>query len=313
MITFFKTENGIMRKVDAPSPGCWINVISPDKDEIKVLTNEFNVNPEYIRYALDEEESSRIENEDGQTLITVDVPLTEKNDDNSVIYSTIPLGIVVMRNYVVTICTKDNATIHEFADEMVKNVDTSLKTRFVLQLFLRMSARYLQYLKQIDRYSGFVERKLRKTMKNRELIQMLDLEKSLVYFRTSLKSDAATIEKMARGRYLKLYEEDKELLDDVMVEIKQAIEMANIYSSVLSETMEALSSIISNNLNSVMKVLTSITVLMAIPTMIFSFYGMNIGETAGGLILASNTWIPLGIALVATLLVGIWLWKKDMF
>ncbi len=313
MITFFKTENGIMRKVDVPSPGCWINVISPDKDEIKLLTDEFGVDPEYIRYSLDEEETSRVETEDGHTLITVDVPLTEKNENNSVIYSTIPLGIVIMHNYVVTICTKDNATIHEFADEMVKNVDTSLKTRFVLQIFLRMSARYLQYLKQIDRYSGFVEKSLRKTMKNRELIQMLDLEKSLVYFRTSLKSDAATIEKIARGRYLKLYEEDKELLDDVLVEIKQAIEMANIYSNVLSETMEALSSIISNNLNSVMKVLTSITVLMAIPTMIFSFYGMNIGETAGGLILASNTWIPLGIAVVATLLVGIWLWKKDMF
>lgn len=313
MITFFKTVNGIMRKVDAPSDGCWINVVSPDKEEILLLTEKYGVDPEYIRYSLDEEESSRVESEDGHTLITVDVPLTEKNDDNSVIYSTIPLGIVVMHKYVVTICTKDNATIHEFADEMVKNVDTNLKTRFVLQLFLRMSARYLQYLKQIDRYSSFVEKSLRKTMKNRELIQMLDLEKSLVYFRTSLKSDAATLEKIARGRHLKLYDDDQELLDDVLVEIKQAIEMANIYSSVLSETMEALSSIISNNLNSVMKVLTSITVLMAIPTMIFSLYGMNIGESAGGLILASNIWIPLGIAVGATLLVGFWLYKKDMF
>ena len=312
MIAFYKTINGKISKIKNREEGCWINVVSPDADEIRTLIEDFGVDPEYIRSSLDEEESSRIEAEDGSTLIIMDVPVAEKENDN-LVYFTMPIGIIVTKEHVFTVSLKDNSVVHEMADGIVKNANTALKTQFVLLLLLRMAARFLQYLKQMDKISNFLERELRKSMRNKELIQLLDLEKSLVYFQTSLKSDETTMEKILRGRFIKLYDEDQDLLEDVLIEIKQAIEMANIYLSILSGTMDAFASVISNNLNIVMKVLTSITILMAIPTMIFSFYGMNIGASAGGLPFAGTIWIPLAIAGVVTLIVGLVLYKKDMF
>jgi len=177
-------------------------------------------------------------------------------------------------------------------------------------LLFRGATRYLMYLKQIDRIASHLESKLHKSMKNQELIELLGLEKSLVYFSTSLKSNEVTLEKILRGRVIKMYDEDQDLLEDVLIEVKQAIEMANIYSSILSGTMDAFASIISNNLNIVMKVLTSITILMAIPTMVFSFYGMNIEN---GLFLDQFQWFPLAFSAVATGIVAAILVKKNMF
>ena len=178
----------------------------------------------------------------------------------------------------------------------------------MLHFVLRVATRYLQYLKQIDKISGHVEKELRKSMKNKELIQLLEISKSLVYFSSSLKADEITMEKMMRGRFIKLYEEDQDLLDDVIIELKQAIEMASIYLNILSGTMDAFASVISNNLNIVMKVLASITLIMSIPTIISGLYGMNVGN-----IPIQNFWFPVGLSVVMMLIAAFVLYKKKMF
>ena len=246
MIDFFKSTNGRIHRLSDLEEGCWINVINPTEDELNLLISDYEVEPEFLRAALDEEESSRIESEDTSTLIILDVPVAEKKED-SLIYTTMPIGIVVTPRHVITVSLRDNPVLSELADGMVRNIHTALKTQFVMHIMLRMAQRYLQYLKQIDKISNHVEMQLRKSMKNKELIQLLELQKSLVYFSTSLKADEITMEKMMRGRYIKLYEEDQDLLEDVLIEIKQAIEMSSIYLNILSGTMDAFASVISNN------------------------------------------------------------------
>lgn len=311
MIAYYKTVGGKVQQLAGKEENCWINVVSPTESEIKELIDVFGIEPEFLRASLDEEESSHIENEEDHTLIIMDFPVVEKREEG-VFYSTSPIGIILLEKHLFTISLKENPIIQEFCSGMVKNVQTAHRTQFVLHLLFRMANRFLQYLKQIDKVSDFLEKQLRKSMRNKELVQLLDLEKSLVYFQTSLKSDETTLEKLLRGRYIKLYDDDQDLLEDVLIEIKQAIEMSNIYLSILSGTMDAFASVISNNLNIVMKALTSITIVMAIPTMIFSFYGMNIGENVG-LPFAGNYLFPLGISLVATVAAGIILYKKEMF
>ncbi|MEG1886620.1 MAG: magnesium transporter CorA family protein [Oscillospiraceae bacterium] len=312
MINYYKTVGSVTQQIPQMEPGCWINVCAPDLEERNWLINSLDIPPEFLQASLDEEESSHIEAEDGQTLIIIDVPFAEMQDDG-IAYYTIPIGIIVCPKNIVTVSIKDNSVIREFADGVIKGVNTTLRTRFFLQILLRMATRFLQHLKQIDKRSTHLERQLRKSMRNKELIQLLDLQKSLVYFQTSLKSNEITLEKITKNRAIALYEEDQELLEDVMIEIKQAIEMSNIYLSILSGTMDAFASVISNNLNIVMKVLTSITIVMAIPTMIFSFYGMNIGEAAGSLPFASNIIVPIVIAVIGTLIAAIFLLSKGMF
>ena len=229
-------------------------------------------------------------------------------DKNMLQYTTLPLGIVIMKGYVVTISLYENLNIDDMAQGRIKGVNTDLKTRFLLLLLLRISQRYLIYLRQIDRISSRTEQRLHKSMQNKELIQMLGLEKSLVYFSTSLKTDEITLNKIMRGKAIKLYDEDQDLLDDVLIEIHQAIEMCNIYSNILSGTMDAFASVISNNLNIVMKVLTVITIVMAIPNIIFSFYGMNVAGLP-----FPQWWFPTGLAIVACIIATIIFIKKDMF
>lgn len=312
MINFYKTINGYICQTPVYEANCWVNVIDPTDEEISELQEKFNVDYDYIRSSLDEEESSHIETENDTTFLIFDAPCVEKENDN-LIYNAMPIGVVISPESIITISSKDNPVLMDFSQGVVKNIQTAHKSRFVLTMLFRMATRFLQYLKQIERYSGNLESKLRKSMKNKELMQLLDLKKSLVYFQTALKANQTTIQKITRGKFLKLYDEDEDLLDDVNVEMSQAIEMANIYASVLSGTMDTFASLISNNLNTVMKVLTSITILMAIPTMVFSFYGMNTGVNSGGLPLADWWLWPTVMAVAVTLIVGIILYKKDMF
>lgn len=307
MIEYYKTINGRVRPLEDMEPGCWINVVNPDEKEINSLIQEFSLEPDFLRAALDEEESSRIEAEDGTTLIILDAPVAEKAGDG-VSYSTLPIGILVTKTNVITVTLRENPLIAEFSEGVVKGVQTDLRTQFVLRLMLRVATRYLQFLKQIDKLSSSLEKQLRKSMKNKELIQLLDVQKSLVYFSTSLKADETTLEKLMRGRYIKLYEEDQDLLEDVLIEIKQAIEMSSIYLNILSGTMDAFASVISNNLNIVMKVLASVTVVISIPNIIAGFYGMNVE----GLPLAQFWWFPVVFAVALMGAVGWFLHKKDM-
>lgn len=274
MILYYKTINGRISKIENYEEGCWINCVSPSDEEVDYLISTFNIEPDFLRASLDEEESSHIDCEDGVTLIMIDSPVVEKTGKN-LTYYTMPLSMMITDRNVITVSLKSNSIIDEFAEGLMRNVRTDYKTHFVLHVMLRMASKYLQYLNQIDKISNHVEKELRKSMKNKELIQLLEIEKSLVYFSSSLKSAKVTLEKIMRGRYVKLYEDDQDLLEDVIIEIKQAIEMSDIYLNILSGTMDAFASIISNNLNIVMKILASITLILSIPTIISGIYGMN--------------------------------------
>lgn len=314
MLEFYKTFGTETKKIDKPEPGSWISAIAPTEEEKNYLIEEMGILPEFVKSSLDAEESSHIDYDEdyNQTLVIVDYPSAEEVEDgydkNMLQYTTLPLGIVIMKGYVVTISLYENLNIDDMAQGQIKGVNTDLKTRFLLLLLLRISQRYLIYLRQIDRISSRTEQRLHKSMQNKELIQMLGLEKSLVYFSTSLKTDEITLNKIMRGKAIKLYDEDQDLLDDVLIEIHQAIEMCNIYSNILSGTMDAFASVISNNLNIVMKVLTVITIVMAIPNIIFSFYGMNVAGLP-----FPQWWFPTGLAIVACIIATIIFIKKDMF
>ncbi len=314
MVKYYRTVEGKVCEIENLEPGCWVSVVTPTETEISDLEEDLNIDRDYIRAALDEEEPSRIESDDGVTLIVVDYPVAEKDNDpdGTLLYSTTPMSIIITEKNVITVSAKENVVLDELAKGVVKGIQFNLRTRFVFTILLRIAARYLQYLKQIDKISNYVEGKMYRSMLNKGLIQLFGLEKSLVYFSTSLKSNEAVLEKLMRGRFIKLYEEDQDLLDDVIIEVKQAIEMTDIYSNILSRTMDAFSSIINNNLNIVMKRMTTITIIIALPTIVFSFYGMNLNENAGGLPLA-NLWFPLVLSLVLSVLVGILITKIQKF
>ncbi len=309
MLSYYKTIQNNLVKIDAIEKGCWINLIDPTEEEIQCLISSLGIDSGFLRAALDEEETSRVEIEDEQTLLIIDVPFAEKlENQNGVIFSTLPLGIIVAPDNIITVCLKEQRAIADFAAGSVKNIQTSMKTQFILHLLLRIANNFLFYLRQVEKISSHIERQLYRSLKNKELILLLDLEKSLVYFTTSLKATEVTLEKVLRGRIIKLYEDDQELLEDVIIEFKQAIEMADIYSSILSGTMDAFASVISNNLNIIMKVLTVITILMTIPNIVFSFYGMNVVSLP-----IPYYWFP--ILITAMITAGVWfiLKKKNLF
>lgn len=308
MIHFYQTQDNCVREVATPVPGCWISVIDPTAQEIQQLIETYGLDSGFVRSSLDEEESSRIEREDNQTLIIVDTAMSEIQTEETILFFTMPLGIIITENYVFTITLKENRVLYDMANGVVRGVQTRMKTRFVMQLLLRITAIYLAYLKQIDKTSYVMEQKLSGAMKNKELVQMLELEKSLVYFSTSLKANEVTIEKLLRGRTIKLYDEDQDLLEDVLIEVRQAIEMSNIYSGILSSMVEAFASVINNNMSIVMWRLTVVTIIMAIPTMIFSFYGMNTMDLP-----LPYTWFPMLLSVVITVIVAFFMLKHKKF
>lgn len=308
MIAYYRSIEGRLCRIDSAEPGCWISVVNPTETEMSDLEEDMGIERDFVRAALDGDEPSRIETDDGVTLIVVDYPVAEQQDDDNdktLLYSTVPMSIIVRDDYVITVSAKENAILDEISKcIVVKDIKPHLRTRFVLTVLLRIAARYLQYLRQIDKLSNYIEGTLYKSMQNKGLIQLQGLVKSLVYFSTSLKAAEGVLEKIMRGRYIKLYEDDQDLLEDVLIEVKQANEMTSIYSNILKGTMETAASIISNNLNVVMKRMTTLTIIIAMPTIVFSFYGMNINGNSGGLPLA-NVWFPLVISLILSAVVGV--------
>ena len=305
MLNFYKTINNRIQEIPEMENGCWVSAIAPTEEEISFLTSNLCLEADFVRAALDEEEASRVDTDDeNNTLVIVDVPVAQgRNEDNNLVYSTMPMAIIYTPDHLLTVSLKTNSILEEFRQGVVKNLNTEHKTQFLLKLLLRIAARFLQYLKQIDKLSTTTESLLHKMMRNKEIIQLLNLEKSLVYFSTSLKSNEVTLEKIMRGRFIKLREEDEDLLGDVIIEIKQAIEMCSIYSNTLSGTMDAVSSIISNNLNNVMKVLTSLTIIMTIPNIIFGMYGMNVSGLPAPTFLTAMSVAAVSMVIVTILLV----------
>lgn len=309
MIEFYKSADGVLECRSELCSGSWINLTDPSKEELEKISKECAVEMDILAAALDEEETPRIEKEDDATLILVDIPVVVP-EGTSFLYNTVPLGIIITETNIITVCLEETTIIEDFYKGRIKGFDCTKKTRFVYQLLFKNSSRFLQYLRQIEKASTQVENALHKSLKNRELIQMLKLEKSLVFFSTSLKANEIVLERMLKTNILKRYPEDEDLLEDVIVENRQAIEMCAIYREIITGTMDAFASVISNNLNIVMKFLTSVTIILAIPTLFGSLWGMNLDvpfkDAAGGF------WIIMGISLVSTLAVTILLWRKKM-
>ena len=313
MLKILKTsENGVLNTENFET-GCWIAMTNPTAEEMHRVIERYDIAADDLRASLDEEERSRIDVEDNYTLILVDVPTIEERNDKDW-YGTIPLSIIICEDAIITVCLEDTPVLSAFMDGRVRNFYTYMKTRFIFQILYRNATLYLNYLRIIDRRSDSVEQKLHEATKNRELIELLELEKSLVFFTTSLKGNEIVLEKLLKSNAIKKYPEDEDLIEDVIVENKQAIEMANIYSGILNGTMDTFASVISNNQNSVMKFLTTITIVLSIPTMIASFYGMNVKSS--GMPFADSRFgflIVIGISLVISLIIALIFRKKDLF
>ena len=315
MLKIYNTdiETNNFEEIKEFKKGSWISLTNPSEVEIKKVCESINIQEDFIRDALDFEEKARIDEEedDNTILFVVDVQIIEKTEENQ-IYTTMPLGMIVVRDdFFITVSLRKNKVIEDFEKRKIKNFQTYKKSRFIFQILYLNSSYYLTHLKQINKETEIAEYILKNSMKNKELLKLLNLEKSLVYFRTSLKSNELVMERTMKGKIIKLYEEDEDILEDAIIENRQAIEMAKIYSDILNGTMDAYASIISNNLNRVMKTLTSITIVLAVPTMISSFWGMNVPvpfqyNKFGFLIMIT-------LAIVITLLVTWWLKKRDMF
>lgn len=310
MIRFYKTNEAYLEQLNAPEKGCWVDLSNPTREELLLAQELLGAEADFFSAALDEEERARTESSGGNTLIIVDIPIVEA-EGQSFLYSTIPLGIVFNEDYICTVCLKETPLTSDFASGKVKGFYTNKKTRFILQALYKNSTKFLQYLRQIDKASTRIQGELQRSMKNRELFQLMALQKSLVYFSTSLTSNDLVLDRMLKLDYVKKYPDDAELLQDVIVENRQAIEMCNIYRDILSGMMDAFASVISNNQNTVMKLLTAITIVISIPTAISSMWGMNVDVPFGNM--TGGFWAVGAISLCVTLLVTIFMRRKHMF
>lgn len=275
MITIFKTIQNNLKEISEFDQDSWANVSSPTNQELEKLSLKLNIPLDFLTDPLDIDERARIEIEDECILIVLRIPRFDEKDVD-IPFTTLPVGIIITKGLVITVCSKDAAVILDFINGKVRHFSTENRSRFLLQIFLRTSLLYLNYLKEINKRTSSVEKELHKAMKNEELIKLLNIEKSLVFFTTSLRSNELMMNRLQKTEIVKMNIDDKDLLEDVIIENQQAIEMSNVYSNILSGMMDAFASVISNNLNVVVKLLTAITIILMIPTLIASIYGMNV-------------------------------------
>ena len=320
MLAIFKTcPEGLVEidiEKDEIESGSWFNLIRPTAHELRLVSEITQVELDALRAALDQEEASRIEAEDEYILVLTNIP--KKGEENPYGNDTIPLGIIVTPKFIITVCLEENGVLSDFNPMHHRFFSTYKRTRFLFQILYRTSMMFLKDLRSMNRRTDDIEQALRKSMKNEELFQLLDMQKGLTYFTVALRSNRSVIERLMRfcsnpqvSHMIKLREEDEELLEDVRIEYDQAIEMVQMHGDVLASMMDAFASVISNNLNMVMKFLASVTIVMAIPTMIASFFGMNVpvpwqGEGLGFLFVFM-------ISSMLTLVVTIIKKKKRMF
>lgn len=302
---------GTLNEINNIEDNCWINLIAPTQEEIKSIAEKLEIDENYLNVFLDEEEQARTEVTDDIQLIVLDIPSFEKHTSYSVSV-TVPLVILQVKNkYIITLCVKETDLFDDFINGKIKNFFTEKKSRFTIQIMLKVASRYIKDLKIINEETNKSEKSLKKSTNNNDLLKLMNLQKSLVYFSTSLRSNDVVLEKLQKNNLIPLYEEDMELLDDVVIENRQAIEMASIYSGILSSTIEIFGTIISNNLNKVMKFLAGFTIVISIPTMVASFMGMNV--PLGFFQESTFSFLTLVIvSLILALLVAYILKKKDM-
>ncbi|KAF0111426.1 MAG: magnesium transporter [Chloroflexi bacterium] len=276
MITVYKGNEGAgILEVNKPADGCWVNVVDPTSDEIDTV-RDLGIPADFITYPLDLDERPRTEKEDdGTTLILIKIPFFQ-GDKLDVPYTSIPLGIIITENMVITVCKRNNIILEELLRTKIKGFSTSKRIRFVLRILLLSATKFLSYLREINNIVETIEDKLQASMRNNEVLELLKYQKSLVYFETALKSNELMMERLQKTPLFHKFPEDEDLLEDVLTENQQAIEMIAIAENILSSMMDAFASIISNNLNVVMKFLASVTIVLSIPTIITSYFGMNV-------------------------------------
>ena len=296
MLSIYKnTENGL-ETLDTIANGAWVNVVDPTPDEIEKIVN-WGMEMDYINYSLDQDEMPRMERDEDYTFILLRIPIHQPDSD--IPYNTVPLGIMILGNRIITVCRYDSDIFKSIINGKHKQLKTGKRYRLALYIFLETAARYLNLLREINRATEAVEDRLQKSTLNRELLELLKYQKSLTYFATALRSNEVMMERVQKTQLFNYYEEDQDLLEDVLTENQQAIQMTSIATEILSGMMDAFASIISNNLNVVMKALAALTIILNVPTIVASFYGMNVNLPGEGHPLAFLTVIGLSLGLTA--------------
>ncbi|PWR70569.1 magnesium transporter CorA family protein [Methanospirillum lacunae] len=275
MITQYITTSDGLTEIEDFRPGCWVKVVNPTEKEIAYLVGQFGMPIDFLTDPLDVDERARFEVDEGNTLILIRSARREP-EEAAIPYITLPIGIILTQDLIITVTLTEVDVMEEFLSGWVRNHDTKQRTRFVLQLCYRTALRFLRYLKEINRMTGVIERNLHRSTTNDQLLGLFNLQKSLVYFTTSLRSNSLMVEKFSYQSVLDMTDEEHDLYEEMVIENKQALEMANIYTSIITGMTGTFASIINNNVNVVMKLLTSMTILIALPTMIASIYGMNV-------------------------------------
>lgn len=317
MLEIFKsTESGHLEKLTLKTleKGSWINIIDPTPYELKEVSAACNVEPDFLRSALDEEERSHIDVEDDSIMILTNVPIVYEEES----YDTLPLAVILTKKYIITVCLEETPVIASFNERTARLFHTYKKTQFLFEILYRSATFFLRYLRQINKLSEEIEDQLRESMKNNDILRLMELQKGLTYFNAALRANDAVLEKLLRIRtgrtlegILEIYEEDEDLLEDVIIENKQAREMVDMYSQILSQMADIFSSIIANNQNMVMKFLAAVTIVIAVPTVIASFFGMNVPVPFEGR--EYGFFSVIIIATLASSAAVYYFWKNRMF
>jgi magnesium transporter len=310
MITILESTEFGLETINEFVNRSWVNVVDPCADEIVLIQRELGIPRDFITSPLDVDERARTEKENGTTLIVIRIPYYE-GQTVDIPYRTIPLGVVLTEKCVVTVCKTDNDIVRELLNGGIKGLSTAKKNRFILHLLMSTANRYLRHLREINKAVDMLEDRLQLSMRNQEVLGLLKYEKSLVYFTTALRSNELVLERLQKSQLFKMYPEDEDLLEDVLTENQQAIEMTTIANNILSQMMDAFASIISNNLNAVMKFLASATIVLTIPTMIAGFYGMNVGLPLQGH--ESAFLVILAASIGAAALIILVFYRRDWF
>ena len=275
MYEMFRTTHKVLERLTEFETGAWITLTAPSFEECTEVSEKFEIDIADLRAALDDEESSRISIEDQYTLILVDIPSAEVRNNRNY-YKTIPLGILLHPDVLITVCAEDTSVLRQFAEHRIRNFSTKKQMRFLYQILYNACMLYQALLRNIDRKRTEIEERVNQNTEDVDLIDLHELESNLVYFATSLRANGVVIDRLTRYGRLKMYEEDQELLDDVVIENRQAIEMTGIYRDIIGGTRDLLSTVINNRLNNAMKYLAAITIVMSIPTIISGLWGMNV-------------------------------------
>jgi magnesium transporter len=312
MLQFFKNENGKTLAIEKPESGAWINIVPPLKqEEFTEIAEALDIPIDFLADSLDIDERSRYELEDNVKLIVIKTPAENNSfNDSDAFYITIPICIILTHNQIVTVNSFDNGAIKKFLNTF-QNRHPDKRNMMVLKVFEKVVQAYMEFLKEINHRRNLLEQKLYDANRNEELLDLMRIQKSLVYFVTALRSNEMLLMKLQRTKFLALNEDEDEFLQDLIVDTSQALEMANIYTNILSSTMDAFASLISNNQNQVMKRLTSITIMLQLPTLVASIYGMNVPIPGAHSTFAF--YFPILISLGLSLLLGIFFLRKKLF